>query len=65
MAFHVTDVCPALALWTSMVVPEIDATSPLALPVCAGAAPAPLDIPRTTDMVSSAITATPGRLVQP
>jgi hypothetical protein len=49
---HETDVCPALALCTSIVVPAIEATSPLADPVCVVAAPAPEDIPRTTDIAS-------------
>ncbi len=49
-AVQVTEVCPSLALCTSMVVPEIDATLPLA-PDLVGvvAASAPADIPRTTD----------------
>jgi hypothetical protein len=49
---HVTDVCPAVALCTSIVVPAIDATLPLAVPSGVVAAPAPVDIPRTTDMIS-------------
>src|ERR1019366_2489576 len=49
---HVTDVCPAVELCTSIVVPEIDATLPLAVPTCVVAAPAPVDIPRTTDMIN-------------
>jgi hypothetical protein len=61
---HETDVCPAVALCTSIVAPEIDATSPLAPPVWAGAAPAPLDIARTTDMVSTATTGPPSLVVQ-
>jgi hypothetical protein len=54
-AVHDTDVCPALALCTSMVVPAIEATLPLAFPTCGVAAPATLDNPRTTDMLSRAV----------
>jgi hypothetical protein len=55
---QLTDVCPAVVLCTSMVVPESDATLPLAsLPVGAVAAPAPLDRPTTTETQSAAIAA--------
>jgi hypothetical protein len=49
---HETAVCPAVGLCTCMVVPEIDATLPLAPPLGAEAASAPADIPKTTDVVS-------------
>jgi hypothetical protein len=55
---QLTDVCPSAALWTSMVVPEIDATLPLApAPVGADAAPAVVDRPRTADRQSAATVA--------
>jgi hypothetical protein len=60
---HITDVCPAVALCTSIVVPAIDATSPLAVPTCGVAAPAPVDIPRTTDMINRTATGPPHFLV--
>lgn len=52
---HDTDVCPAVALCTSIVVPAIEATSPLALPVGVVAAPATLDNPRTTDRLNRTV----------
>jgi hypothetical protein len=54
---QVTEVCPSLALCTSMVVPEIDATLPLAPDLVGVAAPAPVDIPRTTDALRATIAA--------
>jgi hypothetical protein len=59
-AVQLTDVCPAVVLCTSMVVPEIEATLPLAaVPEGAVAASAPTDIPITTAAPSAAITTGP------
>jgi hypothetical protein len=54
-----TVVCPELVLWTSMVVPEIEATLPLATPAVPpdDAAPASLDNPTMTVPKRTAMTA--------
>jgi hypothetical protein len=57
---HATVVWPALALWTSIVVPEIEATLPLATPGDE-AAPASLDSPTMTVPKKTAMTAVPQR----
>jgi hypothetical protein len=60
---HDTDVCPAVALCTSIVVPEIDATLPLAVPCGVVAAPAAVDIAKTTDMIKRTAAGPPHILV--
>ena len=55
---QLTEVWPSVGLCTSIVVPAIEATLPLApAPVGADAAPAPAPIPRTTEVQSAAIPA--------
>jgi hypothetical protein len=58
LGVQLTDVCPSVALCTSIVVPVMEATLPLApAPVGAVAAPAAAPIPRTTEVHSAAIPA--------
>jgi hypothetical protein len=55
---QLTEVCPAVGLCTSIVVPAMEATLPLApAPVGAEAAPAPVDRPRTTAAQRATVTA--------
>jgi hypothetical protein len=58
LGVQLTDVWPAVALCTSIVVPEREATLPLAsAPAGADAAPAPVDMPTTTDTQRAATAA--------
>jgi hypothetical protein len=58
LGVQLTAVCPSVALCTCIVVPEMEATLPLApAPVGAVAAPAAAPIPRTTEVQSAAIPA--------
>jgi hypothetical protein len=54
---QLTEVCPEVVLCTSIVVPEMEATLPLAADLVGVAAPAPGDIARTTDAQSAATAA--------
>jgi hypothetical protein len=58
LAVQLTEVCPSVALCTSIVVPEMEATLPLApAPGGAAAAPATPPMPRTSETQSAVIAA--------
>jgi hypothetical protein len=58
LVVQLTDVCPSVALCTSIVVPEMEATLPLApAPAGAVAAPAAPPMPRTSETQSAVIAA--------